>query len=214
MAVLHLRLSKLHRWTEQTERKLLFLRACVWNKWSHPHFTIHKILYWQWWLTHVLPHSLNPLNDVIGLDKQMVGLPYMLACCDYLLVKLVFGFELRSDTHHLFSNNTTITMVVLRLFWLMNRWLYTNSAYVVWGCVLFHTTKYQIHHQSLTVKIYYDADDRRALSSSHPWKMMSTLMVEQLLPFYLLILWAAVLLSKSMVDAVRLCVHLDLNHFL
>ena len=132
----------------------------------------------------------------------------------WLLVKLVFGFELRSDTHHLFSNNTTITMVVLRLFLLMNRWLYTNSAYVVWGCVLFNTTKYQIHHQSLTVKIYYDADDRRALSSSHPWKIMSTLMVEQLLPFYLLILWAAVLLSKSMVDAVRLCVHLDLNHFL
>ena len=32
-------------------------------------------------------------------------------------------------------------------------------------------------------------------------------MVEQIVPFYLLILWAAVLLSKSMVAAVRLCAH-------
>ena len=50
----------------------------------------------------------------------------------------------------------------------------------------------------------HDIGDRCVLPSSVPWKMVFT-MVEQIVPFYLLILWIAVLLSKSMVESVRLC---------
>ena len=55
----------------------------------------------------------------------------------WLLLRLVFSFDLWSHTHHLLSNYTAIAMAFLHLLSLMNPWPCTNSAYVFSLCVFY-----------------------------------------------------------------------------
>ena len=167
-------------------------------------FTIRKILQWQW-LVYVCASSSIHWTILLALDKQMVRLLCLIAvitfgCHDLALTIICCQIILPGTTR-----TTIVPWIYFRRCWHC-----TNSAYVVLGarpvsCLNVRNARsIIIISSSLTVKIYYDIDDRCVLSSSVPWTMAFT-MVEQIVPFYLLILWIAVLLSKSMVESVRLC---------
>ena len=129
----------------------------------------------------------------------------------YLTLKLVFGFDLCFHTH-LLSNYT-----ILQWRWWfcvyvssLNRCPFTNSAYVVLLCFVLtsgSTDSSQYHSYYLSKYTYYHSGDRSTLSSSNPWKMAFTIH-DQIVPFFLTILWVAVLLAESMVEAVRLDAHI------